>query len=100
LSFTACKFKSVGWRIRGPFEQIFFDLKREEVASIEATEFKSPVMRGYDFPFLRIRTNQPGPLDNFLICRGGRLSMPRVRKNTQELDRCLRTWLSRGLESA
>jgi hypothetical protein len=48
----------------------------------------------FDFPFARIRTTRPGPIDNFLVCVGGRLSMPHIRKSTQELQRRLLAWMS------
>jgi hypothetical protein len=94
MSFRPRKFKSFGWRIRGPFEQISFDLRREDVVSVEATDFRSPVMRAFDFSFARIRTSRSGPLGNFLVCAGGRLSMPHIRKNTQQLQRRLMAWMS------
>jgi hypothetical protein len=94
MSFRPGMYKAFGSRIRGPYEHLSFDLRREDVVSIEVTDFKSPVMRAFDFPFARIRTTRPSPIDNFLVCVGGRLSMPHIRKNTQELRRRLLAWMS------
>jgi hypothetical protein len=94
ISFRPGTYKAFGWRIRGPYEHLSFDLRREDVVSIEVTDFKSPVWRAFDFPFARIRTTRPSPIDNFLVCVGGRLSMPHIRKNTQELQRRLLAWMS------
>jgi len=94
ISFRPGTYRAFGWRICGPNEHLSFDLGREDVASIEVTDFKSPVMRAFDFPFARIRTTRPSPIDNFLVCVGGRISMPQIRKNTQELQRRLLAWMS------
>jgi hypothetical protein len=94
MAFRPGTYKSFGWRIRGPYERLSFDLRREDVVSIEVTDFKSPVMRAFDFTFARIRTTRSSPIDNFLVCVGGRLSMSRIRKNTQEMQRRLLAWMS------
>jgi hypothetical protein len=44
----------------------------------------SPVAHFFDIPFTRIRTAHAPPLDNFLLCVGGRLSM-RIREQSIEL---------------
>ena len=39
----------------------------------------SPVGRFFNIPFTRIRTVREAPFDNFLLCVGGRVSMPSIR---------------------
>jgi hypothetical protein len=56
-----------------------------ELAAVEPADVGSPVAHFFDIPFTRIRTAHAPPLDNFHLCVGGRLSMPRIRKQSLEL---------------
>jgi len=95
LLFRPSSFKAFGWRVNSPFQQLSFDIDRRDVMSIEPVEFKSPVMRMYDFRFSRIRTSKPGLLGNFLLCAGGKFSMARARSKTEEMAADLASWLAK-----
>lgn len=85
LAFVSSRFRAPGWRVRGVIVDLAFSLAREDIHAVEAADQHSPFARLFDLPFTRLRTRLPAPLDNFLVCVGGRFSMPSVRKHSLEL---------------
>ena len=92
MSFRPVPYRLFGWIARSPHKNLSFALSRRDVLSVEAVDFSSPVMRFFDLPFTRIRTVAPTPLNNFLLCVGGRIVMPRIRARSQKLRQSLLTW--------
>jgi hypothetical protein len=74
-----------GWRMKDVRDDLAFDYTATELVAVESADFSSPVMRFFDLPFTRIRTRHAPPLDNFLVCAGGRLMVPRIRAQSLEL---------------
>jgi hypothetical protein len=92
LSFRQEPYRVFGWRLHSPLKDLSFDLFPNDVSAIEAADFRSPVMRTFDVPFTRVRTSKPSPIDNFLLCVGGRISMPRIRSRSRDLREKLLLW--------
>lgn len=74
-----------GWVTRDFRSDLSFRFASSEIVSAESAHFPSPFAAYFDIPFTRVRTNQPAPLDNFLLCAGGRISMPGIRARSVEL---------------
>jgi hypothetical protein len=92
LAFRQEPYRVFGWRVRTPLEDLSFNLFPNDVSAIEPADFRSPVMRTFDVPFTRVRTSKPSPIDNFLLCVGGRISMPRIRDRSRDLREKLLLW--------
>jgi hypothetical protein len=92
FSFRQEPYRVFGWRVRTPLEDLSFNLFPNDVSAIEPADFRSPVMRTFDVPFTRVRTSKPSPIDNFLLCVGGRISMPRIRDRSRDLREKLLLW--------
>jgi hypothetical protein len=85
IVFTPQHHALFGWRMRNVRDELAFDLPASAISSIEPAAFASPVARLFDIPFTRVRTNSAPPLDNFLLCAGGRIALPRIRAQSLEL---------------
>jgi hypothetical protein len=92
FSFRQTPYRVFGWRVLSPLRDLSFDLFPNDVSAIEPVDFRSPVMRTFDVPFTRVRTSKPNPIDNFLLCVGGRISMPHIRSRSQDLREKLLLW--------
>jgi hypothetical protein len=92
LSFRPRSFRVFGWRVRSPMKEISFDLSPVDVLAIEPADFSSPFMRAFDLPFTRVRTSKPTPIDNFLLCVGGQIAIPRIRWRSRALRASLVSW--------
>lgn len=95
ISFTPKPFKAFGWSVRGEHKNLSFSIKVEDVVSVEPEDFSSPVIRLFDLPFTRVRTTLPTPLDNFLVCVGGRLAMPLIKARSKEMRNEIISWHSK-----
>jgi hypothetical protein len=84
-AFVGRRRRVFGWRTVGIRSDLSFAYSVSEIISVEAADMASPVARFFDIPFTRMRTAHPAPLDNFLLCVGGRLSMPTIRAQSIEL---------------
>ena len=91
IAFVPKPFRAFGWRVEGLRSDAGFDIPVSAVTAIEPVDLHSPVGRFFDIPFTRIRTTLPAPLDNLLLCVGGRISPARVRERSMELRRELET---------
>jgi hypothetical protein len=98
LSFRPAPFRAFGWRTRGLRNDLSFDLSPSDVVAIEPTDFASSVMRAFDLPFTRVRISKGSPTDNFLLCVGGRIAIPRIRARSRELRESLLLWRHRRLD--
>jgi|SRR5579862_950422 len=83
------------------FSPVWFSTDRQQaaltqswndVSAIEPADFRSPVIRTFDLPFTRVRTSKPSPIDDFLLCVGGQISMPRIRDQSRDLRANLLLW--------
>jgi hypothetical protein len=92
LAFRPTSFRIFGWRVRSPMKEIAFDLSPNDIIAIEPADFHSPVMRAFDLPFTRVRTSKSSPIDNFLLCVGGKIAIPRIRARSRELRGSLVSW--------
>jgi hypothetical protein len=92
FSFRQEPYRVFGWRVSTLLEGLSFNLFPNDVSAIEPADFRSPVMRTFDVPFTRVRTSKPSPIDNFLLCDGLRISMPRIRDRSRDLREKLRLW--------
>jgi hypothetical protein len=92
LAFRPTSFRVFGWRVRSPMKGISFDLSPSDVVAIEPADFRSPFMRAFDLPFTRVRTSKPRPMDNFLLCVGGQIAIPRIRSRSRALRASLVSW--------
>jgi hypothetical protein len=100
FSFRQTPYRVFGWRVHSPVKDLAFDLFPNDVSAIEPADFHSPVMRTFDVPFTRVRTSKPSPIDNFLLCIGGRISMPRIRSRSQDLREKLLLWHAASQQGA
>jgi hypothetical protein len=92
LAFRPTSFRLFGWRVHSPMKDISFDLAPSDVVAIEPADFHSPVMRAFDLPFTRVRTSKPSPIDDFLLCVGGKIAIPRIRSRSRALRASLVSW--------
>ena len=92
VSFRSKPHRAFGWSVRSPHKNLSFRLAREEILAIEPSDFTSPVMPIFDLPFTRVQTTAEAPLNNFLLCVGGRIAIPRIRARSQELRQHLLSW--------
>jgi hypothetical protein len=88
-----------GWLTRRLRSDLSFRFSAPELAGVEAANIPSPFARFFDIPFTRIRTVHPAPLDNFLLCVGGRISMPRIREQSLQLREMLQKMVVRSAEA-
>ena len=88
FGFAAKPYHVPAWHVRAVRGDLMseVDLAR---ADIEPAEFHSPFARMFDIPFTRVRTDQPGLRGNFLVCVGGRFSLPKIRARSIELRAAL-----------
>jgi hypothetical protein len=89
LAFTSTPFRAPGWRAHGVLRDLRWELCRTEVTVVEPADVSSPVARLFDIPFTRVRSTRSGLLSEFLMCVGGRFSMPKVRTRSLELRKAL-----------
>ena len=89
LTFLATPFRAPGWRVGGVQRDLRWEIDRGELTAVEPADFSSPVAKLFDLPFTRVRTARPGLLADFLVCVGGRFSMPRIRERSLRLRRAL-----------
>ena len=92
LTFHTEPYKAFGWIVRSSYKDLSFAVQRSEVLSVLPADTKSPVMRVFDLPFTRIRTSRQAPLDNFLVCVGGRIAISRIRAKSRALRESLLAW--------
>lgn len=92
ISFKPIPYRMFGWIVNSPHKNLSFVLSLNDILSVELADFKSPVMQFFDIPFTRIRTNKEAPLDNFLLCVGGRIALLRIRARSEELRLSLLNW--------
>jgi hypothetical protein len=97
VAFTPRIHRIFGWRLFGVRSDLWFQYSASELAAVEPADLGSPVAHFFDIPFTRIRTAHAPPLDNFLLCVGGRFSMPRIRKQSLELRRGLLSLVERPI---
>ena len=83
-----------GWYVRGGLPQASFDLAPSEIESVEPADSRSPFSKIFDLPFTRVRTARHGLMGNFLLCVGGRVSVPKIRARSLELRRALEEFAS------
>ena len=88
FSFTAEPFRAFGWSVQNVRDDVAFAVNLAS-ATIEPADVRSPFARLFDIPFTRVRTEEPGLAGNFLVCVGGRVSMPRIRSRSLELRTAL-----------
>ena len=100
LSFKPKPFRAFGWSVRSELKELAFSINTEDVLSVETVNFSSPVIRLFDLPFTRVRTKLPPPLDNFLLCVGGRIAMPIIKARSKELQGKIIDWKSQHKASA
>jgi hypothetical protein len=91
ISFTVTPLRAPGWTVRDVRPDVGFHLSTSEITAVEAADVSSPVGTFFNLPFTRLTTTRPPPLNDFLLCVGGRLSMPRIRERSYELRRALET---------
>jgi hypothetical protein len=84
-----------GWRMHGVRSHLSFEYPGSELDAVEPADIQSPVAHFFNIPFTRIRTRHAPPLDNFLLCVGGRFAMPRIRKRSLELRQELLNFIDR-----
>jgi hypothetical protein len=96
VAFAGRRRQVFGWRTVGVRSDLSFEYSASEILSVEAADMASPVARFFDLPLTRMRTAQAAPLDNFLLCVGGRLSMPTIRRQSIELRHRLQEMASRS----
>jgi hypothetical protein len=92
LTFRPKPYRLLGHRVRNTLKDLSFDLHPTDVNAIEPADFRSPVSRILDLPFTRIRTSRPSPIDNFLLCVGGKIALPRIQSRSLELQNNLLAW--------
>ena len=74
-----------GWRMYGVQSDLSFRYADSELVAVGPADKQLPVAHFFDIPFTRIRTAHAPPFDDFLLCVGGRVAMPRIRKRSLEL---------------
>jgi len=79
ISFAGRRRRVFGWRMVGVRSDLSFEYSASEIAAVEVADIPSPVARFFNIPFTRVRTVRAAPFDNFLLCVGGRVSMPTIR---------------------
>lgn len=89
VAFSLTEMRLFGWALHGLRTDVAFQLPVSAIAAVEPADVSSPVVRFFNIPFTRLRTTRPPPLDNFLLCVGGRIAMPRIRERSIELRRTL-----------
>lgn len=97
VTFTPRQHRMLGYRMVGVRTDLGFEYSASDLTAIEPAVFRSPVARLFDFPFTRIRTGDAPPLDNFLLCGGGRIALPRIRRQGLELRRELLKFVGKPL---
>ena len=85
VTFNPRVHRVFGWRMHGVRSELSFHYPTVELVGVEPADKQSPVAHFFDIPFTRIRTVHAPPLDNFLLCIGGRFAMPRIRRRSLEL---------------
>lgn len=88
VRFHSEEYRVFGWRVVGQ-RPLSFELSATNILSVDIADFSSPVLKIFDLPLTRIRTHLSAPLDNLLLCAGGRIAMPRIRARSCELRRKL-----------
>lgn len=88
FSFVAKRFRAFGWFVRNVRNDLTFEVDLGS-ATVEAADFHSPFARMFDIPFTRVRTSQPGLASDFLVCAGGKFSLPRIRSGSMALRSAL-----------
>jgi hypothetical protein len=90
LRFTPHPHFIFGWRALNVRADLAFESTAAEIIRIEPADFQSPMINFFNLPFTRVRTNLlAAPLDNFLLCAGGRINMPRIRTQSLALRHAL-----------
>jgi hypothetical protein len=97
IAFTPRTHRIFGWRMFGVRSDLQFAYSASELVAVEPADVQSPFAHYFDIPFTRIRTAHAPPLDNFLLCVGGRFSMPRIRKQSLELRHELLSLVARPI---
>lgn len=89
IAFVPRPFRAFGWVVRDLRPDAAFEVPVPAITAVEPADVRSPVAQFFNIPFTRVRTTLPPPLDNILLCIGGRFSMPRIRERSIELRRAL-----------
>ena len=100
ISFRPIPYRTFGWIVKSPYKKLSFILKLKDISAVALEDFKSPAMHFFDMPFTRIRTTKEPPLNNFLLCVGGRIAVPRIRARSKELRQRLLDWHGTAFESS
>jgi hypothetical protein len=96
VAFVGRRRQVFGWQTVGVRSDLSFEYSASEIVSVDAADMASPVAKFFDVPFTRMRTAHAAPLDNFLLCVGGRLSMPTIRAQSLALRHRLQEMASRS----
>lgn len=83
-NFKATKPKFFGAKIVNVPVCLNFELKPEDIKNVSRFHFASPVLKYFDFNFIRCRTHKDLLGGDFLLCAAG-LRMGTLRKNTDTL---------------
>ena len=92
ICYHAVPFRLLGWRTKNVKNDLSFSLTRANLLSVEPFDFKSPFMSAFDMPFTRIHSSLPSPLDEFLLCVGGKFNLARIHTRSRELREALMQW--------
>jgi hypothetical protein len=76
IVFAGQRHRMFGWRMVGVRSDLQFEHSVSEITSVEVVDFSSPVAKLFNIPFTRVRTDRAAPFDDFLLCVGGRISIP------------------------
>lgn len=96
VAFAGRRRRVFGWRVVGVRSDLSFEFAANEIIAAEVADVPSPVARFFNIPFTRIRTVREAPFDNFLLCVGGRVSMPRIRAQSLELRHALQAMATKS----
>lgn len=93
MTFASTPLRAPGWFVHGVDPGMHWQLSRAELETVEPMSFSSPFAKFFDIPFTRIRSSRPGLLGDFLVCVGGRFSMPKVRARSLDLRLALQRFI-------
>ena len=92
LRFRAAPPRMFGWHVREVDSTLTFELTPQDIRTVEPFPLESPVARLFDLPLTRVRTTKPGLAQDFLVCVGGRVLIPRIRARSLELRAALESF--------
>jgi hypothetical protein len=77
------------------FSPVWFSTDQQLAALVQVFEsatLTAKLLGRFDLPFTRVRTSKPSPIDDFLLCVGGKIAIPRIRSRSRELRASLVSW--------